>query len=155
MWDEVVLASPTLEIRVVLPGLAKKLELEWDVFNSAAADINLVLQMMNGATPLGVGYATQALYGSGASGVAVYSAGNFWTLGAARTFSGNARMRNLGTNWTGNLDEYTITSSGSVYQYTASLQCDPALLITGFRLINSAGTGTLGTGSYMRLFAVY
>lgn len=154
IYDEQILGVATLEIRVAMPASPKKLELEWNIFNSAAADIALLLQFMNGATPIGGTYATQALQGSGAAGSAAYSSGVGWTLGSARTFSGKVSLRNMGTNWTGNLDEYTIQNTGTVFQYTASLQSDPAVVITGFRLIPASGTGTLGIGSYMRLFAV-
>jgi len=153
--SEQVLAAPATILAVTVPSGAKRIEFEYYIFNPANVDFAAVIQLMQGATPVATAiYQYQWLLGSGITPSAQNASGqNFWNLGTGANFSGDARMRLVGSLWTGVLQEWITSAGGVRYMLNSSLDANIAG-VTGFRLLSNGGAISLGTGSFMRCYAV-
>jgi hypothetical protein len=157
LYSEQVLVATATEIRVTFPQNAKRIEIDYHFANSVAADINGLMQLMQGATPVGNIYATQYVLGVGATpGAALAGTPQTgWVMGAAQLFSGTVKVRPAaptGTvQWFATNEEYAINAGGARIAFMSANDANATAGITGLRFIGAASPNIVA-GSYARCF---
>jgi hypothetical protein len=156
LYSEHVVTTPVGILDVTFPSNAKSIELLWHTDNTGgtAGSLNLLVNQ-SGVPNVSAMYNLYGLYfvGTAPTGAYGFQSQNANSISLAttgiRTF-GSIKFSYLGGTLYGVCNYYAFTTGAHVYQSFGTIFS--AAGITGFRLLNSAGSPTFLAGSYLRCF---